>query len=117
MSNSLRSNRLVCTLVGALFSAAIDIPLNGSTFTGIVVMTTFCTAGAALLLWLPLFYLIGAFVLRLVFWKNSNQKVHGVEQAVVEYVSKAKQAGLPKTEIKKKLLAAGWSEDQIKPHV
>lgn len=76
------------------------------------ILSIVCTLGISLVVWVPLAFFIGTLVCML-FGIEKNGSVSKEQQALRDYVIRAKNSGLSSEEIKKALKDKGWSEDEI----
>lgn len=97
------------TGVGFLVLVLILLLFNGLPF---FILSIVCTIGISLVVWIPLAFFIGTLVFMLPGIKEKNP-ISREQQALRDYVSRAKNSGLSSEEIKKALKDKGWSEDEI----
>jgi hypothetical protein len=76
------------------------------------ILSIVCTLGISLVVWVPLAFFIGTLACKL-FGIEKKGPVSKEQQALRDYVSRAKNSGLSSEEIKKALKDKGWSEDEI----
>ncbi len=102
------------------------IAMVNQDFAGLLGATIICTSGAGLVIWLPIAWMIGATILAIFLpseEKDGNAKLTISEKMAFEFTAlknfytDAKAKGLSTEEIQKKLIEAGWTEDQIKPFI
>lgn len=102
-------NKLGKTGIGFLILVAVFLFFNGLQF---FILSIVCTLGISLVVWIPLAFFIGTLVCML-FGIEKKGSVSKEQQALRDYVSRAKNIGLSSEEIKKALKEKGWSEDEI----
>jgi len=87
-----------------------------------VVTSIICTAGISLVVWLPVWWVLGAITLSLLERNGANAieilktpRLGHVSQAVIKFIQKEIAHGaLSRDEINNRLLEMGWSDDTIK---
>ncbi len=102
-------NKLGKTGIGFLILIVVFLFFKGLPF---FLLTIVCTLGISLVVWIPLAFFIGTLVCML-FGIEKKGAVSKEQQALKDYVSRAKNSGLSSEEIKKALKDKGWSEDEI----
>jgi len=102
-------NKLGKTAIGFLILVAIFLLFKGLPF---FILSIVCTLGISLVVWIPLAFFIGTWVCMLLGIEKKGS-VSKEQQALRDYVSRAKNSGLSSEEIKKALKDKGWSEDEI----
>ncbi len=93
----------------------VTFPIGGPFLFFISVV---CTLGVGLIVWIPLSYAVGSFIVNKIYKKQKpaglQQKTLSNEQlALVNYINQAKQSNLPENEIFLRLKGKGWAESQI----
>lgn len=97
------------TGVGFLILAVVFLFFNGLQF---FILSIVCTLGISLVVWIPLAFFIGTVVFML-FGGIEKGSISKEQQALRDYVNRAKNSGLSSEEIKKALKDKGWSEEEI----
>ena len=111
--------------IGAGFLVVVVIGLCNLTFGGFILLSIVCTAGIALVVWIPLFGLICAVVLKVLNVIRSEKKETAMdfrapaepltrEQFGIErYIDRAKACGDSREHIESALRNGGWSDAEI----
>lgn len=89
-----------------------------SAVLGVFLLSVICTAGVTLVVYIPLFYLVGTAILRLfgfamLHHPKATKNIAGLDkdiQALVIYIRQARDAGMPATAIADTLRKNGWAE-------
>lgn len=117
---SLLKRKTIHLLVGFLIFGLIAL-LDVLFFTKMIFMllyfSVYCTAGAGLLFWLPLFYAIGRTACNLiVFISFPSVKAYAneYEESLDQFITGAKDKGFAKEKVISLLIGAGWKESQYK---
>ncbi len=101
--------------VGLLAYLVCSAPFGGIPF---LLMTVICTLGATLLLWLPVFWLIG-FVILSIFKifssedKPSEKPLDKNQMVFIQYIQKERAAGVSDQQIALALKNVGWTDSDI----
>ncbi len=102
------------------------IAMVNQDFAGFLGVSIVCTLGAGLLIWLPIAWMIGAAILAIFMpseEKGGNEQLTLGEMMQFEFTAlnnfytDAKAKGISTEEIQKKLIEAGWTEEQVKPFI
>lgn len=104
-----KSRKFQKTGVGFLILVVAFLFFKGLQF---FILSIICTLGISLVVWIPLAFFIGTLVCMLLGIEKKGP-VSKEQQALRDYVSRAKNSGLSSEEIKKALKDKGWSEDEI----
>lgn len=109
-----------------------DLPtiINSSLFLPFTLLTgsIVCTLGVSLILWIPIWWIVGSITI-LVAPRLGNtlnearpeannqlvtaQRASPAQRAIAQYIKKAENSGLSDQAIDNRLVANGWSEDEI----
>lgn len=96
------------------------IAIFNTDFAEFVGLSILCTFGASLLIWGPIAWVIGA-VITAILWPSGNTSGASSfslsqqrKDAYMAFCEEAKEKGLGEDDIKKMLLEAGWTEEEIK---
>lgn len=102
------------------------IAMVNQDFAGLLGASIICSLGAGLVIWLPIAWMIGATISTIFMpsrGKDDKAELTLSEKMAFEYTAlknfytDAKAKGLSTEEIQKKLIEAGWAEDQIRPFI
>ena len=110
--------------IGVGFLVVVFLGLFDPTLGQVFLLSIFCTAGIALVVWIPLLWLIGAVVLKVlnVIRSEKNGAVGASEPkasvsqeqvAIERYVDRAQFYGLSRDKILSELRNGGWSDAEI----
>ncbi len=111
-------------LVGIPVSYVVLIPFAGVTDAAMfIVLSIVCTLGISLVVWLPIWFVLGWIVLAIseaAGLTGASKKPPGIATqqdrdliAVIDYLGKAEASGLSDEQITRELEAAGWSVAMI----
>ena len=111
-------------LVGFLTSILVMWPMMGLTQAfQIIALSIICTAGIGLIIWIPVWALIGWITLKLITMVSGKSEKSGTppplpnfsreEKAIINYLEIARRFGTSDEKATADLKTAGWSDDAI----
>lgn len=109
---------LVTTIV--MIFATADLTAALLIFPSLLAASVICTLGLGLIIWVPLFWLVGFIVLAIAdlfgFPRTRVQATSPVQRdirAITGYISQSRVQGASDTQITTRLREKGWTDDEI----
>ena len=102
--------------VGALAYLLCFLPFGG---WGFLVISVICTFGVALLIWLPVFWVIGSIVISLfnLFFNSDGKKetksLDQKQMVFIQYIQRERAAGVSDQQISLAFKDVGWTDSDI----
>ncbi|WP_072622666.1 hypothetical protein [Spirulina major] len=122
MKTTPETSFLNCVLIGFALSflllTIVGLFNNFSMFGGLIIIgvSIVCTLGVSLVLWVPLWWLLGWIVLRLLKAKAAAPTVAMVSnnlRPLMTYIEQARSRGYSDDQIQRRLTQEGWSEAEV----
>jgi hypothetical protein len=122
MTTTPKKSFLHCVLIGFglvfLLLTVVGLFNEASIFGGVIIIgvSIVCTLGVSLVLWVPLWWLLGWIVLTLFQSKAAAPVVATTPKhlrPLITYIDQARSRGYSNDQIQRRLIQEGWSETEV----